>query len=299
MSLITGDGTTYPASFEAPDDGDDRDAAAILVGLEALADRTEHLKDRIIDGTSGVTTLELTVVGDALIGDDLTVNDNATITGNLTVGGEVLGGLDIIGGNLTVDGAIEGAGDITAAGDVEAAGYHLPAARTVTVAIDAPADAMNGWEPDFDLPSDFSWITTVASTLGRPLRFALNAFIPRNANITQIVATYQAASGHANLPDTMPLMVLYRKRIGTSGAASASVGSVSDGDTNGVDTVPEYEAEHDITLTIGGSGHTADTSTAVYYVLFFSEADAGADAIVGAKLHGLKVTYTYTRVDKT
>jgi hypothetical protein len=293
MSLITGDGTTYPASFEAPDDGDDRDAASHLVGLEALADRTEYLKDRVVDGTQPINTSALTVAGDATIGDDLTV------TGDLSVVGNVLGGLDITGGNLTVDGDIEATGGLTVAVDVEAAGYYLPAARTVTIAIDGPADAMNGWEPDFDLPSDFSWITTVASTLGRPLRFSLNAFVPRNANITQVVARYEAASGHANLPNTMPLMVLYRKRIGTSGAASASVGSVSDGDTNGVDTVPEYEAEHDITLTIGGSGHTADTSTAVYYVLFFSEADAGADAIVGAKLQGLKVTYTYSRVDKT
>jgi len=44
MSIIVGDPSTYPTSFEAPDDGDDEDAESVNVAIEALANRTEYLK---------------------------------------------------------------------------------------------------------------------------------------------------------------------------------------------------------------------------------------------------------------
>ncbi len=292
MSLITGDGTTYPASFEAPDDGDDRDAAAVLVGLEALADRTEHLRDRVMDGTAGVTTLELTVVGNAAIGADLTVGDDLSVTDNLTVGGSVLGGLDVQGGSLEVDGNVEAAGDMIAAGDAEATGYYLPSARTVEVVVDAPAEADDGWIVARST-NDFYWETT--TVLQHRLRVCLNAFIPRGASIVSLVARFQGAGGHTALPTFKPQLILYRKRVGTSGAASGAVGSAND---PSADTTA-FQAEHDITLTLG-SPHTATVNTHSYYAVLVSEADGGlGDAVSGALFQGLKLTYTYTRVDRT
>lgn len=44
MSTITG-ADSFPATFEGPDDGDGRDAAGVEVGLEALADRTQWLRN--------------------------------------------------------------------------------------------------------------------------------------------------------------------------------------------------------------------------------------------------------------
>jgi hypothetical protein len=286
MSLITGDGTTYPASFEAPDDGDDRDAVAHLVGLEALADRTEYLKDRVVDGAQPINTSALTVAGDATIGDDLTV------TGDLTVVGNVLGGLDVTGGIVTVDGDIEATGGLAVAVDVEAAGYYLPAARSVEVVVDAPAEADDGWIVARST-NDFYWETT--TVLQHRLRVCLNALIPRGASIVSLVARFQGAGGHTALPTFMPQLILYRKRVGTSGAASGTVDSVND---TSADTTA-FQAEHDITLTLG-SPHTATVNTHSYYAVLVSEADGGlGDAVSGALFQGLKLTYTYSRVDKT
>lgn len=43
-----GDGTTYPASFMVPDDGDAKTASSVNVAFEALADRTAYLAARTI-----------------------------------------------------------------------------------------------------------------------------------------------------------------------------------------------------------------------------------------------------------
>lgn len=285
MSTITGNGATYPASFEGPDDGDERDAASHLVGFEALADRTEYLKDRVVDGTAPINTSALTVVGDATIGDDLAITDN------LTVGGAVLGGLEITGGNLEVDGNVEAAGDLIAAAAVEGTAYRLPSARTVEVVIDggAETDAGSGWELD-RTTNDFFWVTT--STSQSKLRIPLNAFLQNGVTITQLVARFDAAGGHGALPGGIPELILYRKRVGTTGAASGIIDSAFDPSAN----TTAFQAEHDIPLVLG-TPHTVNLATHAYYAIITSE--DGSDSFAGAQYHGLRLTYTYTRLDKS
>lgn len=294
MSVITGDGSSYPATFEGPDDADERDAASVLVALEALADRTEYIKQRVFDGEPGLSVVyNLEVVNDALVNDGLDVLGHTSLN---TLGVSGAATIPSISGNTAVSGTVTAgnvnatSGQVSASTMLAANGYGIPT-RSVTVAIDAPADG-DDWEINWEIPYEIHWITTAASSVVRPLRIALNAFIPPGATITSIVARYTGASGHSALPGTMPQLVYYRKRIGASGAASGALGTQSD--TSADETA--YETEHDITLT--PSAHTTDPATGVYYVILFSEADVGANAIAGAKLHGLRVTYSYSRVDR-
>lgn len=45
-SIISGDPSVYPGSFEVADDGNEPTAASVVVGVEALANRTAYLNDK-------------------------------------------------------------------------------------------------------------------------------------------------------------------------------------------------------------------------------------------------------------
>lgn len=295
MSVITGNGATYPTSFEGPDDGDDRDAGSINAALEALADRTEYMRQRVFSGEPGlVRVYNLEVDNTAYIGGALDVN------GNFTIGGGGIATIPTIGGNTEVSGTLT-AGTVVSNGNVTASsgqvtgsqmlsvnGFFVPE-RTVTIAVDGPVEAEAIWEKVRIGANDVRW-TTNANTEAF-LRICLNQYVPNKASITSVVARYEGGPGHTDLPENMPRIVLFRKRIGTSGAASGIVGSAVDPslDHNA------FQTEHDIPLELDPSV-TLDTDTGSYYVLVWSE--SGANALLEAIFSGLLVTYTYTRVDR-
>ncbi len=287
MSTVTGNSAAYHASVDVPDDFDERDAAAILVVAEAAMDNTAFLYTRVVGGSGVIITEDINASG------NVDIAGSAHVGGNLTVDGLVTAAnvnTDTLQADVLVD-----AQNISSDTNVTAGtGFFVPE-RTVTVWIDAPADAEDGWicEREALAPNEFHWVTTTTNI--RDLRVALNAHIPRNANITQVKARFKGAPGHAALPSIMPELTLYRKRTDPAGAASASIGNEFDSSADAA----AFEAEHDITLTVGSGGHTADTSTAVYYAIVSSESDGGSNAIAGAKLAAIGITYTYTRVDRT
>ncbi|AUX33151.1 MULTISPECIES: hypothetical protein [Sorangium] len=286
MSTVTGNSAAYHASVEAPDDGDERDAEALQVIAEAAMDNTAFLYARVVGGSEVINTGGLNVAGTADIAGSAHVGGSLTVDGNLTVHGTAnVHVLDVdlgadVGGDVVVTG-----GSVTSE-----FGYFLLSPKTVTIAIDGPAETDDGWEFNRST-NDFFWSST--STSQRRIRLCLNAVVPRNANITQIVARFKGAPGHSALPGGMPTLILYRKRIGTTGAASGVVDSTNDGSAD----TTAYQAEHNITLTLG-TPHTADTSTHSYYAVITSESDGGSNAIAGAEFYGLRVTYTYSRVDR-
>ncbi|WP_437948634.1 hypothetical protein WME98_49945 [Sorangium sp. So ce296] len=283
MSTVTGNSAAYHASVDVPDDGDERDAAAVLVVAEAAMDNTAFLYERVLGGGEIINVGGINAAGSADIAGSAHVGGNMTVDGLLTA--------QNVNTNTLQAAVLVNAGNVVSDSNVTAGVGFFVAERTVTVAIDGPAETDEGWELD-RATNDFFWVSTTTSQ--RRLRIHLNGVIPRNANITQIVARFKGAPGHAALPGGMPDLILYRKRIGTTGAASGVVDSTNDGSAS----TTAYQAEHNITLTLGTS-HTADTSTHSYYVVITSESDGGGPyAIAGAEFYGLLVTYTYTRVDR-
>ncbi|XXY23358.1 hypothetical protein WME88_27480 [Sorangium sp. So ce216] len=286
MSTVTGDSAAYHASVEVPDDGDERDAAALLVLAEAAMDNTAFLYERVVGG------------GETINVGDINADGNADIAGSAHVGG-----------NLTVDGLLTAqnvntgtvqasvlvtADNIASNSNVTAGVGFFVGSRSVTVWIDAPADSEDGWafERTPTIPQVTYWRSTVTNI--RWIKFSLNGHIFRPATITQVKARYRGASGHAALPDTMPELLLTRQRVDPAGAASNEWSAVD----NAAD-VATYQADHTFTLSISGGGHTFDPSTGIYYVTVASESDSGANAIAGARLYAIGVTFSYTRVDRT
>lgn len=293
MSVITGNGATYPTSFEGPDDGDPRAADDINAALEALADRTENLRGRLEGAPGFVEVHNLEVTNDALIHDALDVLGHTTLN-TMAVSGNAT--IPNVSGNLTASGIVSAAqanisGQINGNAVLSTTGYFVPT-RTVTIAIDGPVEAESGWGV-VHLGNNIRWETTAADANARFLRVCLNQYIPPNASITQVVARYRGALGHSELPGTMPELVLYRKQIGTAGAGSGNVGAAFDPSAN----TTAYQAEHDIPLVLG-SPYTPDTSTGSIYAILWSEADADDNAIVGAWFLGLLVTFTFSRIDR-
>ncbi|KYF64524.1 hypothetical protein [Sorangium cellulosum] len=286
MSTVTGNSAAYHASVEVPDDGDERDAAAVLVVAEAAMDNTAFLYARVVGGSGVIITEDINASGNVDIAGHAHVGGNLTVDGNLNAS---TANVDV----LAVDGGGTFGGDVVVEdGSVTTElGYFLLEPREVTIAIDGPAETDDGWELDRST-NDFYWVSTTTSE--RRLRIHLNPYVPRNANITQIVARFKGAPAHAALPGGKPELILYRKRIGTSGPASGAVGSAFDPSAS----TAAFQGEHDIPLVLG-TPHTFNSQTHSYYAVITSESDGGANAIVGAEFHGLKVTYTYTRVDRT
>jgi hypothetical protein len=135
--------------------------------------------------------------------------------------------------------------------------------------------------PDYDARKWQVGHNYVLQTQADADRWAIEFAVPqlRSGRITQIVATLEAAGGHAGLPTTMPRMVLWR--------VAASI----PGQSGGIDTsasTAAYEAEHTITLVVTTNNGFAAGNR--FMLAFEGESDPGANAIVGLELRRLQAT---------
>lgn len=91
---------------QVPDDGNDRDAATVGIGLEGLADRTVYLAFHMVDGLLGGSYApDFGWTGQHVFSNSVGFTAVVTMTSNLTVGGTLgVTGATSLSSNLSVSG---------------------------------------------------------------------------------------------------------------------------------------------------------------------------------------------------
>ncbi|KYG11402.1 hypothetical protein BE21_57470 [Sorangium cellulosum] len=259
MSTITGD-NVFPADFEGPDDGDDRDAAGTLIGMEALADRTVYLKNRL-EGNGAVTISDLTVTGNADFQADVNVDGELTAS-------------EVTTGSVATEDIISDS--------------YLVASRTVERCYEGACETDDSWsfQEDGVTPNQFLWIATATGTHKLKIGFPAKS----GWTVTKVEARVKAQAAHVGLPTVMPTLTLVRRNITGSGPATQSWTASDQSLTLGV-----YQADHWIPVTVS-PGHVVAGDSGIYYAVLATE--SGTNALAGLQFFGLRVTYTYTRVDE-
>ncbi|XXX73870.1 hypothetical protein WMF30_40110 [Sorangium sp. So ce134] len=271
MSLIEGDNTTFHASIEVADDGDERDAAALLVPVEALLDNTAYLKERV-DGSGTINTGTLHVAGDAFIGDDLDVTDD------LSVGGTVSAG--------SVEATSAQINNIEAT-SVDAFTYSRPEETVEKVEPLVAYPIGSGWELYELSTGHFVWRASVDTAV----RLFIPISVPDGCDLVSFVARF-AGGLHSNLPANKPTITLYRRNVRLTGATHANWTEEHPGTTTG-----SYNGFIDFEVGPGEvSPHETETDTGTYYAVITSE--SGTDALAGNVYQGGFVKYKRTRVDR-
>ncbi|MGK3961314.1 hypothetical protein WMF01_12105 [Sorangium sp. So ce1667] len=192
--------------------------------------------------------------------------------------------------DVTLDGTLT-ASTVTT-GSVEAedmsAGAYLVPERTIERCYEGVGGTDDSWsfQEDGSTANNFHWIATATGT--HKLRISFPA--ESGWTITKVEASVQAQTGHTGLPGTMPTLRLVRRNITGSGAASTSWTG-----TDPSASTAAYQAVHWIPVTVSG-GHVVDATTGIYYCVLTTE--SGTSELAGLKYFSLRVTYTYTRVDK-
>lgn len=216
MSVITGNGATYPTSFEGPDDGDPRAADAMNAALEALADRTENLRGRLEGALGFVEVHNLEVTNDALIHDALDVLGHTTLN------------------------------------TMSAAQYSVQQRTVVDVQHGTPV-AESGWDTEV-VGGSLTWMWVTNSTSASDLIIPID--VPDGVNITSVSARITGAITHSSLPENMPTLTVYRQRLFSSGAASQSWSAEDDSASfiqyvSGHDITVEFDPPHTVDRSTG------------------------------------------------
>lgn len=149
------------------------------------------------------------------------------------------------------------------------------------------ADCTAEWVPA-NVSSQVGWQHPApASTAGDPLPFALS--VPNGVTLTRVEALIAPKNSHVSIPSTRPKLQLIRWQPAVPIIGTASVvAQASDSSL----TVSDYNLPHAIGFNLT---HVVAKATHLYRVVF---TDAGAGGLADMIVHGVKVTFDMTHLDR-